>query len=249
MPKAPVNPLVAALWASVADFAERMAAARAVIQAHESDDAAKMLAAMRPTHNLWPQVEELQATLTALLYQIDQENEPNVSKPSDEQVAAAREEASTIHSQVGPTLKLLEANDPAFSKDNVPEVLTKRMPSAAGGQTGVKRPRVSLIVVSDLLDKEGKKYVRSLSSDASKPNEKATFTVLADILSKNSETEVTTGTCQEHYFSVVADSLAAENKDAADKARTGDLSGVPEGHTVEYAQTVGEKHYTVKITK
>lgn len=240
------NVLVDALWTTVADFANRAQDAYNVVAAHESDDAAKMLEAMRPSHTDWPKVEKLQAQIATLLAKIDADNAPNVEKPSEKQVANARVELETIHAQVAPTVKLLAANVENFdAKESMPEVLRKRMPRASGsGGSSTPKPRVSTIVLSDLRDESGDTFTRSFHKGAEHASERATFTNAAQTLSRNAkEGDISTGDLQQHYFAAVGE----QTKD--EKAKSGDTSGVAEGTVTEFAVTIGAQHYNVKVVK
>jgi hypothetical protein len=94
------------------------------------------------------------------------------------------------------------------------------------------------MVIENLLSTDGKTFTRSLSKDAEKANEKATFTNAAAIINANVEgdAKVDVQTLQNHYFQVAGIS-------------DGDTSKITDGTVHEFAVTVGDRHFNVRVTK
>jgi len=197
-----------------------------VIAAANSDDAKALVTTLRPTHPRYDEWQDLVAKAESIVSEIDKDNESKVEKPSESDVTAANETLASLREQAKGALTFLVGAYGDGAKDLMPASLKAKRGGGAKGTTGIKRPRMEGIVVTD----SANDILWQGQAGAEKPEDKATFSALAKWLSDVSGTKVETTTLQDHAF---------------EAAGTKDLSKVDK---VEFTVTIGESHYNVAAT-
>jgi hypothetical protein len=196
---------------------------QAILAAANSDDAKAMVVTLRDGSPGYDEYQSLIAKAEAILAEIDKNNESKVEKPSDEQVSQATETLASLRDQAKAAMTFLVGAYGDGAKDLMPASLKGKRGGGAKGTTGIKRPRMQAIIVSD---KDGAELIH-LKAGAEKPEDKPTFSALAKWLSDTTDTKVETSALQDAAF---------------DAAGTKDLSTVPK---VEFAHTIGDNHYFI----
>ena len=198
---------------------------QAIIAAANSDDAKAMVITLREGSPGYDEYLALIEKAEAILAGIDKANESKVEKPSESDVTAANETLASLKEQAKGALTFLVGAYGDGAKDLMPASLKAKRGGGAKGATGIKRPRMQGIVVTD-----GSDVLWHGQAGAEKPEDKATFSALAKWLTDVSGTLVKTSDLQDAAF---------------DAAGTKDLSKVEK---VEFVVTIGESHYNVAAT-
>jgi len=199
---------------------------QAILAAANSDDAKAMVVTLRDGSPGYDEYLALIEKAEAILDGIDKANESKVEKPSESDVTAANETLASLKDQAKGALTFLVGAYGDGAKDLMPASLKAKRGGGSKGTTGIKRPRMEGIVVTD----SANDVLWQGQAGADKPEDKATFSALAKWLSDVSGTKVETTTLQDHAF---------------DAAGTKDLSKVDK---VEFTVTIGESHYNVTAT-
>ena len=196
---------------------------QAILAAADSDDAKAMVITLRDGSPRYDEYQALIAQAEEILSEIDKANESKVEKPSESDVESAKAELSSLKDQAKAALTFLVGAYGEGAKDLMPASLKAKRGGGSKGATGIKRPRMQAIIVTD---KDGETLVH-LMAGAEKPEDKPTFSALAKWLTDHSGSKVETPTLQDLAF---------------DTAGTKDLSTVEK---VEFAVSSGENIYFV----
>jgi len=199
---------------------------QAVLAAADSDDAKAMVITLRDGSPRYDEYQDLIAQAEAILAEIDKANESKVEKPSDEQVESAKATLSSLKEQAKAALTFLVGAYGEGAKDLMPASLKAKRGGGSKGASGIKRPRMQGIVVTDTSGD----VLLHLQAGAEKPEDKATFSALAKWLTDKSGEKIETPTLQNAAF---------------DAAGTKDLSTVDK---VEFSQTIKDEHYFIVAT-
>jgi len=217
-------------------FAEQAAPFAAIVKAYESDDATKLLVAMREQHERYAEVVALQDQIAEVLMAIDAENAPKVSKPTEAEYQSAAETLKSLRDQASSIINVLKIFGGDDYLDNVPDVLRpKRKARASNGDGTQKRPRVSDIKVF-VMAKNGDRAGDAIWH-GNRENEdsrvKSTFTAAAAAISKAAGrgNTISTEDLQMHAFGA---------------AGTEDLS--EHNGPFEFVVKVGDGNYIVTVT-
>lgn len=196
---------------------------QAILAAADSDDAKAMVITLREGSPRYDEYQDLIAKAESILAEIDKANESKVEKPSDEQVESAKATLSTLRDQAKAALQFLVGAYGDGAKELLPASLKPKRGGGSKGATGIKRPRMQGIIVTD---KDGETLAHFMAG-AEKPEDKPTFSALARWISEATDTKVETSTLQDLAF---------------DTAGTKDLSTVDK---VEFAVSAGDKVFFV----
>ena len=207
------------------EWADQAKVDKAVIAAADPDKVGGLVITYRDSHESYPQYLALIEQAESLLKQIDTDNMPKVTQPTDDEVAAATASLESVTTQAKAGVKMLVAAYGPDAANYAPDVFKSARGAKSGQGTGAKRPRLATIALR--VNGESEAVLSLPEGDT-----KATFSNLSKWINENiDDVTVETSELQDHAFS------EAGTKDLSTRA----------GDTIEFTVSKGETHLNVAV--
>jgi hypothetical protein len=215
------------IFAEMTEASDVVSRNQKVIDAANAEDAKLLVQNLRAEHPLYDDYQKANELVNTLAAQMDADNADKVELPTPDEVAESEKVVEMTRESVKAHLKFLnDAYGVTYDiSEIVPSNLKPRRGRKPGTGKGIKKPRLQAIDV-----KVGEESVLKLNAANEKATERATFSNLAAWMTKDAGLKVDVGDLQAHAYEV---------------AKTQDLTTV--NGPVEFAATVGDKHYMVSI--